>query len=252
MRLALIVEYEGTRYHGFQYQVNALSIQEELETAIERFTGDKVRVSAAGRTDAGVHARGQVVAFDSASPHPDNTVVQAMNYHLPDDIAVKSARRVSVSFDPRRDAVSRKYVYTILNRRAPSPLARTTAFTVTTPLNVRKMRKAAALLEGSHDFERFSGPLENETLSTYRCISSATVKRAGEFVSFDVEANSFLPHQMRRMAGSLVDVGTGKLGLDQFEDILAGTSEVVARSLPARGLCLVAVTYPETTLEALS
>ena len=251
MRLALIVEYEGTNYHGFQYQPNVPSIQEELEKAIERFTGEKVRVQAAGRTDTGVHAKGQVVAFDTKAAHPHYTFVQALNYHLPEDVAVKAACRVGQGFDPRRGALSRRYRYTILNSRSPSPLWRRTSYRVTEPLDVRKMQEAAKLLIGTHDFASFSGPLEERRRGTIRDVYRASVSRKGELVHFDVEANAFLPHQVRRMTGPLVEIGRGRLSLDDFRDMINGSSSrATAHSLPARGLCLMQVTYADFPPEA--
>ena len=240
----MIVEYEGTGYYGFQYQVNAPSIQEELEKAITRFTGEKVRVSAAGRTDAGVHAKGQVVAFETVSTHSPDTFVEALNYYLPDTIAVREAYRVRQGFDPRREALSRRYRFTILNSPSPSPLVRGTACLVRKPLSVRKMQNAAKLLVGKHDFARFSGQLADGDASTARHVYEATVRKTGETVTFDVVGNSFLPHQVRRMAGSLVDIGRGKLSMDELKLMIdGGNSEAIAHSLPPQGLCLMEVTY---------
>ena len=249
MRVALIVEYDGTEYHGFQYQTNAPSIQEELEKAIASFTGERVRVRAAGRTDAGVHATGQVVAFDTTSAHGLETVVQAINYYLPGDIAVKAAYHVSETFDPRRDALSRMYRYTVLNRATPSPLGRRTACLVSGPLDVSKMQEASKRLVGVHDFCRFSGPLENRNASTIRHIYEANVNRAGEIVEFEVLGNAFLPHQVRRMAGSLVNVGRDGLSVDEFTLMVdGGNTGAVAPSLPPAGLCLMKVTYSHLDL----
>ena len=245
MRLALIVEYEGTSYHGFQYQLNAPSIQEELESAISRLTGERVRVTGAGRTDAGVHAQGQVVAFDTGARHSAGTFVRALNSHLPDEIAVRAAHRVREEFDPRRHALGRRYRYTILNRPAPSPLLRRTACLVAETLNVGNMETAAKLLVGKHDFARFSGPLEDGG-STVRQIFEASVSRAGDLVTFDVKGNAFLPHQVRRTAGSLVDIGREKLSLDEFRGMIdGGDTQAVAHSMPAQGLCLMEVTYAD-------
>ena len=251
MRVALIVEYDGTEYHGFQYQTNARSIQEELEKAVARFTGERVRVRAAGRTDAGVHATGQVVAFDTASNHGPDTIVQALNFYLPKDIAVRAAYHTNERFDPRRDALSRTYKYTMLNRAAPSPLTRRTACPVSAPLDVSKMNDAARRLIGTHDFARFAGPLQNPQGSTIRHIYKSSVTRAGEFVDFEVAGNAFMPHQVRRMAGSLVNVGRDNLSLDKFTMMVDGDNAgAVAPSLPPIGLCLMNVTYPDLTLRA--
>ena len=244
MRLGLIVEYEGTGYHGFQYQVNAPSIQEELEKAIASFAGERVRVQGAGRTDAGVHARGQVVAFDTASSHPPETFVRALNYYLPDAIAVKAAYGVPEGFDPRRKALTRRYRYTIVNGATPSPLLTRTACHVEKPLDVESMREAAKCLVGRHDFGRFAGPLEDEASSTIRHLYEATVSRDGEVLTLDFEGSSFLSHQVRRMAGSLVDIGKTSLSLEEFRLMVDGDRmSAVARSMPPQGLCLMEVTY---------
>ena len=244
MRLALIVEYEGTDYHGFQCQSNVPSIQEELEKAIEGLTGEKVRIAGAGRTDAGVHAEGQVVAFDTASTHSPETFVRALNFYLPDAIAVKAAFRAARGFDPRRDALSRRYRFTVLNSSVPAPLMRRTAVRIAEPLDVRRMRGAAKLLVGQHDFKNFAGPPEREDSGTVRHIYRASVRKAGDIVAFDFEGNAFLSHQVRRMVGALVDVGRDKLSLNDFKTLISGGSgDIVAHSLPPHGLCLMGVTY---------
>ncbi|MCI0437908.1 MAG: tRNA pseudouridine(38-40) synthase TruA [Chloroflexi bacterium] len=254
MRLALIVEYEGTSYSGFQYQTNAPSIQAELERAISRLTGESVRVKGAGRTDAGVHAKGQVVAFDTASEHTPETFVKALNFYLPEDIAVKAAYRVGEGFDPRRHAVSRRYRYTIVNSPTPSPLMRRWACLIAEPLNVEAMRDAARLFEGEHDFARFSGPLARPGAShvvslsnpTVRFVFEASVSGSGEKLAFDVAGNAFLPHQVRRMAGALVELGRGRLAPGDLTNMLDGRdAETVAPALPPQGLCLLEVRYED-------
>ena len=244
MRLALVVEYDGTEYSGFQYQANAPSIQEELEKATAKLTREKVRVSGAGRTDAGVHATGQVVAFDTSAPYGPDEFVGALNHHLPDDIAVKQAYRVEDRFDPRRMAVSRRYVYTILRADVRSPLHRRSACRISSSLDVVTMRAVARQFVGVHDFRRFSGPLERLDASTVREILDARVRESGNMVEFHVEGNAFLPHQVRRMAGALVDVGLGRIEAAEVEKMIEGEeTKATARSLPARGLCLVEVKY---------
>lgn len=246
MRMALIIEYDGTNYHGFQYQTNAASIQEELERAIADFTGETTRVGGAGRTDAGVHAKGQVVAFDTSSAHSPDTFLRALNFHLPEDVAVKSAHGVAEEFDPRRDALTRKYRYTILNSPVRSPLLRSTTWRVREDLEVDKMQQATAFLIGSHDFARFSGPLGERRDSTVRRMDEASVVRSGDLIQFEIEGNSFLPHQVRRMAGSLVDIGKANLTLDDFREMIdGGENGAVAHSLGPQGLCLMGVTYAD-------
>jgi tRNA pseudouridine38-40 synthase len=246
MRLALVVEYEGTNYHGFQYQANAPSIQEELERAIASLTGEVMRVTAAGRTDAGVHARGQVVAFDTGSRYGTQTFVRALNHYLPDDIAVKAAYRTGADFDPRRMALSRRYRYTIFCGAERSPLMRRTAYYVSDSLNVRRMRKAAEGLVGRHDFARFASRLDRPGASTVRDIYEAAVRRNGDAINVEVEGSSFLPHQVRRMAAALVEIGRGRLTMADFRSMIDGRpGEGIDLSLPPQGLCLMKVTYPD-------
>ncbi len=246
MRLALIVEYEGTDYHGFQYQVDAPSIQGELEKAIARLTGEKPRVVGAGRTDAGVHAKGQVAAFKTSSGYPPETFVKALNFYLPEEVAVRAAYQVHEGFDPRREALSRTYRYTILNSPTPSPLSRRTAYLEAATLDMGAMQRVARLLVGRHDFSRFAGPMEDSNASTEREIYSTSVTKEGDVITFDVEGSSFLPHQVRRMTGALVDLGRGALTMDDIRAMIdGGPCEAVAHSLPPRGLCLMAVTYAD-------
>ena len=246
MRLALTIEYEGTRYKGFQYQTNAPSIQGELERAIERLTGEQVRVKGAGRTDAGVHAEAQVVAFDTTSEHSTMTFVSGLNHYLPDDIAVKSAHIVDQSFDPRRNALSRTYRYSILNCSTPSPLSRNFACHIRDKLNVDRMTEAAGLFVGTHDFRRFAAPLPDGKTSSVRAIYRASVEQAGDTIAIWVSGSAFLQHQVRRMAGALAEVGRGRLSLRELQVMIDdGPTDRVAHSLPANGLCLVRVEYAD-------
>lgn len=245
MRLALIIEYEGTRYRGFQRQANAPTIQGELERAIRRFTGECARVKAAGRTDAGVHALGQVIAFDTAATHPTSTVIGALNYHLPDDIAVKAAFQAPDDFDPRRSARRRTYRYRILNSAAPSPLARRFVCHIRQPLDVLRMQTAADMFIGARDFRRFAAHQPGKPNSV-RCVSRVALERSGDTITFEVAANAFLHHQVRRMAGALADIGRGRLSLDDLRTMIDNRqTDKVAHSLPPQGLCLVSVEYPD-------
>ena len=244
MRLAMIVEYDGTEYSGFQYQKNARTIQEEIEKAIESLTGEAVRIKAAGRTDAGVHATGQVVAFDTEARYAPCAVQRALNARLPEDIAVRSVRRAKSKFDPRRDAASRMYRYTILVSAVRSPLMRRTAHRLRHPPDLGSMRAASAHMEGTHDFASFGGRLDNPDASTIRRIDRVELMSDGSLLKIDVEGNAFLPHQVRRMAGALVDVGTGRLTVnDVARQISLSGDAPPARALPPHGLCLVRVKY---------
>ncbi len=244
MRLALTIEYEGTEYGGFQYQDNAPSIQKELERALFRLTGERTRVAAAGRTDAGVHAKGQVVAFDTGSDHSPGTFVRALNHYLPEDIAIMGASRVAENFDPRRMATSRRYVYSIYRGSTRSPLNRRRVCQVTEELNIRRMRESAKAFIGRHDFSRFAAVGGRSAgASTTREVYSAQVSVKGKFVDLNVEGNAFLTHQVRRMAGALVDVGRGVLTPKELESMIEGDGRGVAHTLPPQGLCLVSVSY---------
>ena len=246
MRVALIVEYDGTNYHGFQYQLNSRSIQQELEKAISSLTSEKIRVNAAGRTDAGVHAEGQVVAFNTCSAHPPETFLNAVNYYLPGEISVKAAYRVPDNFDPRRGAISRTYRYEIVNSPVRSALLRNRACHILEPLDIHSMQSGAKLFIGRHDFARFCKPPDDVQMSTTRDIYSASVIPRDELVTFRIAGSSFLRHQVRRMAGSLVDVGRNRLTVTELKTMIdGGVTDAVANSLPARGLYLQEVKYED-------
>ena len=245
-RLALLLEYEGTGFGGSQYQTNTGTIQDALERALSRLTGEPIRVALAGRTDAGVHAKGQVAAFTTASRHGSDVFLRALNHHLPEQIAVRMAREVSPTFDPRRQAVGRWYRYTIHNGRQRPALLRHFAWQVAEPLDADAMRRAASALVGEHDFAAFTQPAIAGRQSTCRRMTRAEVKRCGRRILVEMEANAFLPHQVRRTVGSLLEVGRGRLSTGEFKGLLCearpGTASFTA---PARGLCLMKVRYED-------
>ena len=247
MRLSLTVEYDGTDYSGFQYQKNAPSVQRQLENAIQSLTGRAVRIKAAGRTDAGVHALGQVVAFDTDAPYAPDTVLRALNARLPDDVVVKSASVAPDGFDPRRHATGRVYRYTLLVSETRSPLLRRATHRLNRMPDVEAMRAAAKMMVGSHDFANFGGRLEDPAASSVRRVDRVDVKPdGGGIIQIEVEGSAFLPHQVRRMAGALVDVGQGRLTLEDVRmQVCRMEGAPVARALPARGLCLVSVKYED-------
>jgi tRNA pseudouridine38-40 synthase len=240
-RLAALLEYDGTAYVGSQYQDNGPSIQAALESAIEQLTGAATRVAFAGRTDAGVHALGQVAAFDTASSLVAHELVRGLNHFLPDDIAVREVRDVDVGFDPRRDARHRVYRYGIDNRPARSPLSRERAWHVGKPLDIAAMQRAARSLEGPHDFAAFAAPFDGLTERTLRrCEVTATCGRA----TLWMEARAFLPHQVRRTAGALVEVGLGRVSEERLAELLTqATPSTVGPAAPACGLYLVRIEY---------
>jgi len=244
-KFILLIEYDGTRYHGFQWQVGLPTIQNELEQAIRRFCGQSSRVMAASRTDAGVHAKGQVVSFWAKSALSTMTLVRALNYYLPTDIAVKAAYRASDDFNVRRDALSREYHYYLLNSSTRSPFSERFALFVPKMLDVEVMNEACRLIQGEHDFVSFASSLDDNR-STLRNVYEAAVEKKGDFTVFRVVANSFLPHQVRSTVGLLIRLGLGKIGIEGFRDIMEARSLGLAGPLsPACGLCLNKVNYPE-------
>lgn len=250
-RLALLVEYEGTRYHGFQYQEGVSSVQGELEEALYRLTGERRRIKGAGRTDAGVHARGQVVAFDTWATYSPAVFANALNHYLPEDISVREAREVPLDFDPRRWAFSREYRYQILNSAAPSPLLRGFVHLVRRPLDLMAMQEAAQLLEGERDFAPFAGRLPAGRSGTRRKMYRCSVGGGADLIALTMVANGFLPQQVRRTAGALLEVGLGRLSLQEFT-VLAGCGVpgAACKALPPEGLFLVRVSYPDLCFSA--
>jgi tRNA pseudouridine38-40 synthase len=244
-KFILLVEYDGTQYHGFQWQIGLPTIQNELEQAIKQFSGQSGRVIAASRTDAGVHAQGQVVSFWAQSTWDTMTLVRALNYYLPRDIAVKVAYRASDKLNIRRDALSREYHYYILNSDTRSPFSRRFALFMPKMLDLQAMNDACQLIQGEHDFASFASSLD-DSRSTLRNIYEAGIQKKGEFIIFRIVANSFLPHQVRSTVGLLIRLGLGKIGIERFRDIMEAKSLGLAGPLsPACGLCLKKVNYPE-------
>ncbi len=250
-RIALLLEYDGAAYSGSQLQANASSIQGEVEAAIRRLTGEAVRLAVAGRTDAGVHAKGQVAAFTTSAQHDVGTFVRGLNALLPDDIAVRAAAEVDPGFDPRRDARGRVYRYTIWNAPERSPLLRQRAWHVRAPLDTAAMAVEAATLIGEHDFASFGGAVPPGG-STRRVVRRAEIVRRGPLVEFEIEANAFLPHQVRRTVGALVEAGLGRLPSGIFAEWLAAPrSGAAGPAAPPWGLCLVRVIYDESLIGVL-
>jgi len=238
------MEYDGTRYHGFQLQANLPTIQGETEKALWKLTGERARVMAASRTDAGVHAKGQVASFTTRSPLPTLTFVKGLNYYLPKDIAVKAAYRVENSFNVRRDAISREYNYYILNSLTRSPLMQGFSYLVATQLDIEAMNRACQALIGEHDFASFATCIGAGIKSTVRRVYQAEMKKEGELAIFTMVANSFLPHQVRNTVGTLIKVGLGKMSVDEFHGIIEAKKPGVAGpTAPACGLCLMRVNY---------
>jgi tRNA pseudouridine38-40 synthase len=249
-RVALLIEYDGSAFAGSQLQSNARTVQGVLEAAILKATEASSRVAFAGRTDAGVHARGQVASFVTSSALDAGTLQRALNAWLPEDVTVREVADVPLDFDPRRDARRRAYRYVIDNRATRPALDRGRAWHVAGELDVEAMTEAARRLAGRHDFAAFASRLEDEGASTVRELYCFTVARRGSQIVLDVEANAFLPHQVRRMTGALIDVGRGKLSPGEYVSLLDGLPSSAGPAAPPHGLYLKRVDY-ETPLFAL-
>ena len=244
-KIALIVEYDGRRYYGFQWQDGLPTIQAELETALHKLTGERRRIMAASRTDTGVHATGQVASFRTRSELPAETFLKALNYYLPEDIAVKAASRIGEEFHIRRDATGRQYEYKIYNSVTRSPLKEGFTYRVPVKLNIEIMNRACRMLEGEHDLASFASDLDMSK-STVRTVYRAEVQREGSMVTFHIAASSFLTHQVRNTVGLLIRIGLGKVSLDEFKEVMEvkkpGTAGPAA---PPYGLYLTRVNYPQ-------
>jgi len=244
-KIVLILEYDGRRYSGFQWQKGRPTIQASLEEAIGRATGETRRVIPASRTDAGVHARFQVVSFRSGSGMDPDTMVRALNFYLPDDIAVKSAGKVNPGFNVRKQAVGREYEYLIYNSRTRSPLKNGLYYQVPLNLDITRMNDACTELLGEHDFTSFAasaGNLENAVRHVYK----ASFKRNGVDIAFTIRANSFLMHQVRNTLGVLLAIGNGEKTIDDLKRIMREVKPGLAGpTVPPYGLYLTRVYYPE-------
>jgi tRNA pseudouridine38-40 synthase len=240
-RIAVLLEYDGTAYSGSQYQENGPSIQGELESAINNLTGARVRAAFAGRTDAGVHALGQVAAFDTVATIGIESFVSGLNHFLPADIAVKQAVEVAADFDPRRQAKNRVYAYRIDNRPVRSPLLRDRVWQVDRPLDVVAMRRAARQLEGAHDFAAFAAPFDGRTERTLR---RCEIIGSCEQFTVRMEAQAFLPHQVRRTVGPLVEIGLGRMKEEDLAELLeAAKPSTAGPAAPPCGLYLAHIEY---------
>jgi tRNA pseudouridine38-40 synthase len=245
-RIILIIEYKGTNYHGSQSQVNAPTVQGEIEKALKKLTGERIRIKLASRTDAGVHASGQVVGFDTEAKLPLKSFIDGLNHYLPEDIAVKAAYKAEADFDVRRRAVSREYRYYIYNSPTRSPLKKGLSYRVPGELDIAAMNRACEALIGRHDFASFvASEAVAKEKRTVRDIFKAAVTQDGEMIVFEIIANSFLPHQVRNIIGSLVKVGQDKMTVAEFKNIVESrTPGLAGPAAPAEGLCLVQVNYP--------
>lgn len=241
-KIKAVVEYDGTRYAGFQQQPNQPTIQGEMERVLARVTQQETRIVGAGRTDAGVHARGQVVHFLTAWKRSLEQLHRALNALLADDVAVREVARAPSDFHARFSAVAREYRYTILNQEIRSPLEARYAHHHAQPLDEGVMEQALAYLIGSHDFASFGQPTQGA--STVREIVRASCVREANHIYVDMSANAFLRQMVRSIVGTLLLVGRGALTpLDVRRILEAKDRSLAGPPAPAHGLCLVRVNY---------
>ncbi|HUF06777.1 MAG TPA: tRNA pseudouridine(38-40) synthase TruA [Candidatus Binatia bacterium] len=244
-----MIEYDGTAFAGSQVQANARTVQGELEEALNRLIGERTRVRLAGRTDAGVHATGQVVAFCHPRELPRSgglpELRRRLNAALPPDLAVRSLRPAREGFDPRREARWRVYRYRILMNGASRPLDRHRTLEIDEQLDVELMRAAAARMLGERDFASLGSHVHGRTV---RHLAEVRVTRRGDLVEIRVTANAFLRRMVRSMVALLLEVGRGRLDLDRVDRILAGSARALhGQAAPARGLTLERVIYESAT-----
>jgi tRNA pseudouridine38-40 synthase len=243
MQYRFILEYDGTAYHGWQVQPGARSVQAVLEDAVAQLIGQNVRVSAAGRTDAGVHASGQVASFRTEKVLEPETLGRALNALTPDDISVRAVSIVDEDFDVRRAARNRTYVYRIWTRRVPSPFWARYAWHVTRPIDHQAMAAAALLLLGEHDFTSFRAA-GCDAIHPVRRVTRSDITVAGDLLSYTVAATAFLRHMVRNIVGTLVEVGVGRRPTEDIARLLQLRDRTAAgKTAPAHGLCLTRVDY---------
>jgi len=232
MRIALGIEYDGSRHAGWQSQPGGRGIQDAVETALGAIAGARVRTIAAGRTDAGVHATMQVAHFDCAAERPDSAWVRGVNAHLPHDVAVLWARRVDPRFHARHAALERRYTYALCCRAVRPALLSGRVGWYHRPLDVDAMVRAARVLVGTHDFSAFRAA-QCQARTATRTLDTLAVASAGHLVRFDFAADAFLHHMIRNIVGALVYVGSGRKPSEWIAELLAGRDRT--RSAPTFG-----------------
>lgn len=242
-RFKITLEYDGLAYHGWQKQSFHPSIQSVLEDRASTIAKEAIHVIGAGRTDAGVHAQGQVAHFDTRSRMTSIMWQKALNRILPDDISVLNTEKVSRLFHARHSALSKCYQYVILNRSIPSPLNRHHAWILYSPLSLSKMRAGAKIFMGTHDFINFRSSSCNSK-RTVITLEHLEIKKKGCFIYMQFEARSFLMHMIRFLVGYLVAIGQGKINLKELNNIFQHQDPFKPQNAPPFGLCLLKVSYP--------
>lgn len=242
-RVKMVVAYDGTNYSGWQLQKNAVTIEQKLNEALFDLLGEEIQVVGASRTDAGVHSLGNVCVFDTNTRMPAEKICYALNTRLPEDIVVQSSCEVEADFHPRAGKSAKTYEYRILNREFRDPTRRLDTYFYHYDLDVEVMQKAAAFLEGEHDFKSFCS-VHAQVETTVRTIYSCTVNRDDDIIRIRVSGNGFLYNMVRIIAGTLIEVGAGKRAPEEVLEMLEKADRQTAGpTAPACGLTMIGITY---------
>lgn len=242
-RVMLIVAYDGTNYHGWQMQPNAVTIEQILNEKLSELLKEDIQVIGASRTDAGVHAEGNVAVFDTNTSIPGEKISYALNHLLPEDIVIQESFEVEPNFHPRKCDSIKTYQYRILNRNFNLPVKGRNAYHFYRKLDLDKMREAAAYFVGKHDFKNFCSS-HTQAKSTIRIIYSFDIEEEDEEIVLTVSGNGFLYNMVRMLTGTLLDVGTGRMSPDKIPELLAAKERVHSpNTAPARGLTLLDIEY---------
>lgn len=244
-RVMLVVAYDGTNYRGWQIQKNGVTIESVLNEALRDLTGEEIQVHGSSRTDAGVHAMGNVAVFDTNVRMPGDKFVYALNQRLPEDIRVQRSCEVASDFHPRYAKTTKTYEYRILNREFPLPAYRLNTHFTYVPLDERRMQQAADLLVGEHDFQSFCAA-GAQVKTTVRTIYELKVIRQGDLITIRVTGNGFLYNMVRIIAGTLIKVGSGEWEPEYVREILdARDRQKAGPTAPAKGLTLMEISFKE-------
>jgi len=244
-RVKLTIAYDGTNYCGWQVQPNGITVEEVLNKALQKLTGEPILVIGASRTDSGVHALGNVAVFDTETTIPADRIAMALNQRLPEDIVVTKSEEVPLDFHPRHQNSRKTYEYKVLNREFPQPMYRLYSHFTYVPLNIERMQRAADYLVGEHDFKSFCS-VNTVAETTVRTIYALTVKKQEEMITIQVTGSGFLYNMVRIIAGTLMEVGRGNMEPEQMPSILEALDRTKAGpTAPACGLTLVKYQYEE-------
>lgn len=248
-RIRLTVAYDGTNYCGWQIQPNGITIQEVLENCLEDLTGKKTEIMGASRTDAGVHALGNIAVFDTDMRMPGEKFSFALNQRLPEDIRIQKSEEVPPDFHPRYRESEKTYVYRILNRQFPIPTQRLYAHFTYIPLDTDRMREGGSYLIGEHDFKSFCGA-GAQVKTTVRTIKEVSVSKKEDLITIKIRGNGFLYNMVRIIAGSLMEIGGGMYPPEHMKEMLeARDRQAAGPTAPAKGLTLAEIRYPDQTAE---